>query len=228
MIKSLGSDWSIKPDSIYLFTLDSYTRIMYKDRIILNVSEDDALWMTMSVDSIANIYRAKVVEKIHYLQKKNSLISISLRILEFIGVLLALFLFFKGLNYLIRKWKGYVKKYFIKLKFKPITLRNYKLLNEKQALKITFFAIDIVRYVIMLIVLIIAVPVLFFIFPQTRKLAETLLTYIVTPAKSIAYSIVNYIPNLFTIVIIWLLIHYVIKGLRYISKEIDGGRVVIP
>jgi small-conductance mechanosensitive channel len=227
MITALGGNWGVKPDSIYLFTLDSYTRIMYEDRVIMNVSEDDALWLNMPIDSLANIYREKIVEKVKYLQAKNSLISLVLRILEFIGVLLALILFFKGVNYLTRKWKGQVKKYF-ELKFKPVIIRNFKILNEQQALKILFFTIDIARYLFMLIALIIAVPVLFFIFPQTRDLAVTLFDYIVTPVKSIVYSIIHYIPNLFTIIIIWLLVHYVIKGLRYLSKEIEAGRMTIP
>ena len=224
MIYALGADRSVEPDSIQLFTSDGFTEIMYKDRAILILSEDDALWMNVSLDSLANAYREKIVVELKDLQYKNSFKLFAIHIVEFLGVIIALVLFFRGLNYLAKKLKNYTKKCF-ELKFTPLIIRNYKLLDEPQALKIVFFTIDVLRYILFLLALVIAVPILFFIFPQTRDLAETLFGYIMTPIKSILSSIVQYIPNLFTIIIIWLFIHYIIKGLKYISREIAAGRL---
>jgi len=226
IIYSLGEDWSVNPDSINLFTLGEYTQIMYDDKIILIVSEDDALWMNMPLDSLAKEYREKIVDKVKYLQDKNSLISLAKRIGAFLLVLLVLVLFFRGLNYLAKKLKLVLKKYF-ELKFKPIIVRDYQLLSTKQALKILFGVVNILRYILMFLVLILVIPVLFSIFPQTKDLAETLFGYILTPVKSIFSSIIRYIPNLFTIAIIYLFVHYIIKGLKYISGEIGAGRLKI-
>jgi len=227
MIYRLGEDRSVKPDSIYLSLLDGFIEIMYKDRAIIILSEDDALWMNIPIDSLAKIYREKIVDKIKYLQEKNSLKNTIKRTLMFAGVLIALGLFFYGLNYLSKKIKILLKKY-IESKFTAIVIRNYQLLNLQQAIKIVFFVVNILRYSLMVLGLIIAVPILFFIFPQTRDIAETLFGYILTPIKSILSSIISYIPNLFTIAIIWLFVHYVLKGLKYISNEIAMGRLKIP
>ena len=226
MIDLLGSEWNVKPDSIKLFMSEGYSEIMYGDRAILFLSDDDALWMNMPLDSLANMYREKIIEKVSYLQHINSLKNLFMRIVEFLAVLIGLVLFFSGLNYLFKKLKNYVKKRF-ELKFAPVIIRNYKVLNLQQALNILFIALNILRYILMLLALIIAIPILFFIFPQTRDLAETLFSYIITPIKSILSSIILYIPNLFTIFIIWLFIHYILKGLKYISKEIGSGRLKI-
>ena len=226
MIDLLGKDRSVKPDSIHVFMVDGYCEIMYGDRAILILSDDDALWMNQPLDSLAQTYREKIVEEVKQLQYKNSLIHLIKRIVQFAGVLIALVLFFRGLNYLSRRLKVYVRKQFL-LKFTPVVVRNNQLLNLQQALNIVFFVIHIVRYIFMILGLVVAVPILFFIFPQTRDLAETLFAYITTPVKSIFSSVIDYIPNLFTILIIWLLIHYIIKGIRYISNEIAGGRLKI-
>jgi small-conductance mechanosensitive channel len=226
MIDLLGKDRSVKPDSINIFTLDGYREIMYGDRAILILSDDDALWMNMPLDSLANTYREKIVGEVKYLQYKNSLRHLIKRWVQFLAVLIALALFFRLLNYLSRRFKVYVRKQFL-LKFTPVIVRNNQLLNLQQALNIVFFAINIVRYIFMLLALLIAIPILFFIFPQTRDLAETLFSYITTPVKSIFSSIIDYIPNLFTIVIIWLFVHYILKGIKYISNEIAGGRLKI-
>ena len=226
MINNLGKDRSVKPDSIKLFFLDGYIEILYDDRTVINLSEDDALWMNMPLDSLAKIYREKIVDEVKYLQKENSRKYLIKRIIEFTGVIIALGLFFYGLNYLFRKLKIYVKKR-IELKFTPIFIRNYNLLNLQQALGIVFFAMNILRYALMLVALVFVIPILFFIFPQTRDIAGTLFGYIMTPIKSILSSIFDYIPNLFTIIIIYLIIRYIIKGLKYISMEIEAGRLKI-
>ena len=226
MINMLGRRRTVKPDSISLLTLEGYVEIMYDQRAIIILSDDDALWMNMSLDSMANIYREKIVDKVKDLQRENDRKYLIKRILEFSGVIFALGLFFFGLNYLFRKLKVRVKDY-VEIKFSPIIIRKYQLLNLQQALKIVFFVINILRYILMLLALIIAIPILFFIFPQTRDLADTLFGYIITPIKTIFFSIINYIPNLFTIIIICLFFHYIIKGLRYISKEIESGRLKI-
>ena len=225
-INLLGADRNVKPDSINLFKSTGYTQIMYNDRAIFIVSEDDALWMNLSLDSLANNYKTKIIDTVKSLQDKHSLKNLALRIGKFLLVLLALVLVFSGLNYLFRKSKISVKKY-LESRSSPIFIRKYKLLDVQQMLKVVFFIMNILRYALMLLALLIAVPMLFLIFPQTEELAKTLFGYILTPAKSILLAIIDYIPNLFTIVIIWIFVRYIIKGLRYISKEIESGKLKI-
>ena len=48
-----------------------------------------------------------------------------------------------------------------------------------------------------------SVPMLFAIFPQTEKLALRIFFYIMEPIKMVFKSIIEYIPNLFIILVIW-------------------------
>lgn len=89
------------------------------------------------------------------------------------------------------------------------------------------FFTNISRYVIILLQLLITVPILFTIFPQTEHLAITIFSYLWSPAKLILKGIVNYIPNLFTIFVIWFAIRYVIRGVKYLSDEIESGKLTI-
>jgi len=226
MINMLGHDRSVKPDSINLLFLEGYIEILYDDRAIIILSDDDALWMSVPLDSLAKAYREKIVDKVKYVQEENSRKNLIKRSIEFAGVLIAIGALFYGLSYLFKNLKIHIKKR-MKLKFVPLMIRKYRLLNLKQALNIVFFTMNILRYAIMLTVLIVAIPVLFFIFPQTRSIADTLFGYIMTPIKTIFYSIIDYIPDLFTIIIIYLIFHYILKGLKYISREIGQGKLKI-
>src|SRR5690606_31462890 len=51
--------------------------------------------------------------------------------------------------------------------------------------------------------------------------------YILAPVKSILLAIVEYIPNLFVIIVIWTCIRYLIRGIRYVAKEIENERLKI-
>lgn len=56
----------------------------------------------------------------------------------------------------------------------------------------------------------------------------TLFGYILTPLKSIFASVIGYIPNLFTIIIIYYLIKFLIRGVKFLASEIEGERLKIP
>jgi len=64
MINTLGDDRRVKPDSINLLVLDGYIEIMYNERAIIILSDDDARWMNISLDSMAKVYKEKIVDKV--------------------------------------------------------------------------------------------------------------------------------------------------------------------
>jgi small-conductance mechanosensitive channel len=115
-----------------------------------------------------------------------------------------------------------------KAKFKPLKIKNYRLLDTKQLLDIICFFLKIGKYLVTLLQLIITVPVVFSLFPLTERLANQIFGYILNPLKNIAWGIINYIPNLFTIVIIVTVTRYAIRSLRFFSTQIAKSKLVIP
>ena len=153
-----------------------------------------------------------------------------LEILKQVGkallVIVLLCVIFFLLSFLFKKLKAYILK--SKPIFKPITIRNFVLFNSGKEANFLISAVNILRYIFILIAIVIAIPIIFSIFPQTENIADKLFQYILTPAKMIGKAIVGYIPNLFVIIIIWLCIRYVVKGLKYLTKSIKSGKLKIP
>ena len=77
----------------------------------------------------------------------------------------------------------------------------------------------------MLLQLLITVPLLFAIFPQTKGLAYQIFSYIWNPIKNILVGIVDYIPNLFAILIICFAVQYLVRLVHYLSREVEAGRL---
>ncbi|MDR0289416.1 MAG: mechanosensitive ion channel family protein [Treponema sp.] len=113
-------------------------------------------------------------------------------------------------------------------KIKPFTIKKLKLLSEKQIINAIQFVLRILKYLITAFQLFLTLPIVFRLFPATRNLSTTLFGYILTPLKNIAIGTIKYIPNLFTIVIIILVTHYVLKALKFLSLQITKGKLVIP
>ena len=87
--------------------------------------------------------------------------------------------------------------------------------------------IKVVRIIVILILIYLALPALFNIFPWTKPVANELLGYITTPVKGILLGILHYIPNLLTIAVIYAATHYIVKLVKFIAREIETGSFVI-
>ncbi len=228
-IRLLGDTRSVKPDSIYLLEVDDgeQIEIMYANKVITSVLKEDAMWLGTTLDSLAKKDRDAIVNVVKQLHKKNSFIHILKRIGLFLLVIAIQVALIYGTNWLYRKVRYRVARYAEK-KLKPISIRDYELLTVKRLTQIIMFLFSIFRYIVILIQLIISIPILFSIFPQTKHLAMTLFGYILTPLKSIFASVIGYIPNLFTIIIIYYLIKFLIRGVKFLASEIEGERLKIP
>ncbi len=60
-------------------------------------------------------------------------------------------------------------------------------------------------------------------FPETRYVAQILLTYLTEPVLLIAKGIISHIPNLIMLALIVLVTRYVIKGLRVFFNAVEAG-----
>lgn len=105
----------------------------------------------------------------------------------------------------VRKLKVRIQK-LKDTKLKPISIQDYELLDTQKQVNLLIFLSNLLRYVFMLLQLL-PVP-LFSIFPQTKNLAYQIFSYIWNPVKTIFSGVIEYIPNLFTIFVIWYAVKY--------------------
>ncbi|HEY9195489.1 MAG TPA: mechanosensitive ion channel family protein, partial [Mucilaginibacter sp.] len=87
--------------------------------------------------------------------------------------------------------------------------------------------INIVRLLIILLLVYLALPVLFYIFPSSQSIATQLIGFVVDPLKSILLAIVHFIPNLLTIVVIYLVTRYIVKLVKFVATEIANGAITL-
>ncbi|MDE5814312.1 MAG: mechanosensitive ion channel family protein, partial [Muribaculaceae bacterium] len=226
MISKIGHDGSLRRDSVYLLDNDTYIDIMCGDKVILSVTEQDALWHATDKEKLADIYMSIISDKIHLIKEENSFWKIVKRCALFILVICIQYLLVRLINYLFHKLRRQVIRWKVN-RLKPLVLRDYELLDKRHLCRILIVICNFLRYVVLLLLFIFTIPILFSIFPQTEKLALEIFSYIVDPIKMVLKAIIEYIPNIFIIAIIWYSIRYIVKGLRYLSHEIQTEKLKI-
>ena len=223
-ITALGKRFNLKPDSLYIESSDIVTDVMYDNKVIVSFTDQDGLWEGCTRDQLAAEKRLVILEKLKVMKEEHGFLQLCKRVAYFVLVLVGQFLLFWGTNWLFRR----VKVRIVKLRntrLKPFSIQDYELLDTHKQVKLLIFLASLVRYAFMLLQLLLSVPLLFSIFPQTKNLALQLFSYIWNPVKSILVGIVSYIPNLFTIFVICLAIRYLVRLFRYLAGEVQSERL---
>jgi len=223
-IMQLGKRFTLHPDSVYIESSDIVTDLMYGNKVIASFTDQDGLWEGRSREQLATDKRKIVVQKLKELKEEHSLWQLGKRILYFVLVLAGQYLLFWLTGWLFRKLKVRIQK-LKDTRLKPISIQNYELLDTQRQGNLLIFLSNLLRYVIMLLQLLITVPLLFAIFPQTKGLAYQIFSYIWNPIKNILVGIVDYIPNLFAILIICFAVKYLVRLVHYLSREVEAGRL---
>lgn len=225
-ILELGKRFNLRPDSLYMESSDIVTDLMYDNKVIASFIDQDGLWENCTRDRLAAHNRKVIVDKLKEMKDEHGLWQLGKRILYFVLVLVGQYFLFRLTIWLFKKLKVRIQR-LKDTKLKPFSIQDYELLDTQKQVNLLIFLSNLVRYIIMFLQLLLTVPLLFSIFPQTKSLAYQLFSYIWIPVKSIFTSVVEYIPNLFTIFVIWYAVKYLVRFVHYLANEVKSERLKI-
>lgn len=227
-LEDLYPRFFVNSDSLVMVNNGLSVEVYFRDKIIFSVTDLDEMWLEVPKEIIAKNFIQLIVNDIEHFQKDKSLFKKLQQIGLALLVILLQFLFVKGINYL---YKIKITQWLISKKevwFKGLKIKNYEIVNQESELSAALFIIKLLRFLTIAIILYISIPILFSIFPPTRRIAEVLFSYILTPVKIIVSSVLGYIPDMIIIIVIVLFTRYVIKFLKYIASEIETEKIKIP
>lgn len=226
LIVSLGKRLSLTTDSVYVYESEFTSDIMSGDKVIMSLTDHDALWQNADRHELAVEYANIIDKEISKLHEKYGLREKVKNVLLFILVIAVQIALIYFTTRLFKRFKVYLRKT-AQTKLKPISIKTYEFLDTEKLGYILVFIATILKYVVLLVQLAITIPILFAIFPETKEYASLFFSYVWDPAKDILKSIGSFIPSLFKIIVIYLCFKYLIRGLKYIANEIATGKLTI-
>jgi small-conductance mechanosensitive channel len=112
-------------------------------------------------------------------------------------------------------------------RIKDLTIKDYTLVSSKQGLRLVLSALNFLKWALIFLLLFLTLPLVFSVFPFTQSWAERLFSMVWAPFRSLFVAIWNYFPNLITILVIYFVMKYFIRMVKYIFGEIDNGKLEI-
>jgi len=226
-IEKLSSDYNFRPDSLKVVDNETTTDIVFKDQLLMSVSEPDALWQNTDMQSLAIQLKSRIGAAILQHREETRWQTLLKESLLALFVIVVVILLIYGVNrslkWLLQRISG-KQRWFTS----GIKISDYELLNADRQIYLLNFIFKVVKWFLIILIVYLALPVLFGIFPFTRDLSDLLVGYITSPLKRIGISIWDYIPNLITILVLCIIFRYILRFIAYIRDEVAKGSLTIP
>ncbi|HET7118799.1 MAG TPA: mechanosensitive ion channel family protein [Hanamia sp.] len=226
-IKPLADNFKFAPDSIKIISSETSTDLAFEDRIIMSISDNDALWSNTTRNDLAKDYQKIIGNEVLKYRSAISFKTLAKDIALALLVILIVIFIIKYIGKLFRWTRKRIRHQKGKL-IKGIQIKNYTLFDAGKEMNVILSVNKVVKWILIILVIYLALPVLFGIFPWTKDFADTLFGYILNPVKKIGLAFWNFLPNLITIIVILFVFRYVFRGIKYLKNEIQSGELKIP
>ena len=225
-IREIGEGYDFSLDSFHIEKGFNTNEIFYGDKVVMSVLLSDALWNNQAVDSLAIFNLKKITNAISKYREVNS----TPNRLKRLGWIILVLIFMGLLIFFISKIFKYTKKWLeshLENGINGLKIKDYTLFNSSQELNLVLRINNLLKWVLIIIIIYLTLPLIFGLLPWAKNIADTLLGYVLNPTRKILFAIWDYLPNLFTIFVLVTIIVYIRKGFRYLSKEIESGNLKI-
>ncbi|KOY50943.1 mechanosensitive ion channel family protein [Polaribacter dokdonensis] len=140
--------------------------------------------------------------------------------------ILGIFLFF----FLLKKFFKWLQKKLDKLDrnvlFKKAEVVHFfKFITPRREKHILKFTIRALRIGISIVFLIFYLPFVFHFIPETQEIADTILSYVMSPVNMVVKGFLDFIPGFFFILVIFFGTKYLLKFLKYVTGELEKEAV---
>jgi len=224
-IEKLYKDPFYRSDSLLIAENEGNSDIIYNNNeVIISVGNLDGMWFGKSNANLSKEYLKKIKDTIAKERKAHSLINLAKRLGLVILIIVLLIAMISVLNSLFRKVAGFIsankEKY-----LNGLRLRSVKLITAVHLESALLKMATVVKILTIILVIYLSLPLLFSIFPETEAWTGTLLNWILGPLRSAAKAIIDYLPDLFKVIIIFLIFRYLLKAIRYAFYEVKKGNI---
>jgi small-conductance mechanosensitive channel len=215
------------PDSLQAVAVDNDYYVIYRSRTLLVIQPIDTVGTGMSMEEICNKVISRLNEQLATKSLKFNFLATIRNIGYTVLVVVLLIFIILFLNWIFRKVFRFSEANKARL-FKSVKINEYEFLTAEREYRVAVSLLKVIKIGLIIFIFIIALPVIFGIFPATEGITRKILGYIWSPVRNILLAVVNYLPKLITIIIIYLIFKYLIRFIRFLAREVEDKVLVLP
>jgi small-conductance mechanosensitive channel len=215
------------PDSLVSLMIDNENHVLYRNRTLLVIHPNDTIKTGMTQEEISERVIALLNEHLASKSVKFNFMATIRNIAYTMLVVFVLIIIIWFLNWVFRKIYRYAEIKKERL-FRSIKINNYEFLTAEKEYEVAVNLLKVFKIGLIILLFLVALPVVFSIFPTTEGITRKILGLIWSPVQNILMGVVNYLPKLITIIIIYLIFKYLIRFVRFLSNEVERKALVLP
>jgi len=224
-IRQVYQDPLFNPDSIKLSETELGTEIDYKNHlIIMMVTKVDGLIVNKDDKQLAaeylNLIKTAIVKEKEAHSFVNWLKRIGLVLLIIAGLSLIIFLINKAFRWINKRLTSNRETF-----LSGLTINKIKIFTPEHFEKFVVRLTGLIRFITILFIIYLSLPLIFSVFPETKMWTATLLQWILSPAGKALKGIIGFLPDLFSILVIVFIFRYTIKGIKYFVELVEKGQI---
>ena len=227
MTERLNQLISAKSDLAKITTTDSPygTSILLGDNLLLVVTDDDAKHYHASRQAVAVFFAKRIREAVglaRWQRSRRYLVRAAIYAVVTLAVyVLLVWLVLVGTRKLLASLQPAAAR------LKGIKIQQSELLAGDRIAALLMTCVRLLRAVLLFLFTWIFLAAEFNYFPWTRGHGRQLLNYIIDPITAVGRAFLNYLPNLFYIIVIVAAMYYVAKFVRLLAREVERGNIRI-
>ncbi|NJK49025.1 mechanosensitive ion channel [Candidatus Gracilibacteria bacterium] len=228
-ISAFAKDTEVSLDTLKIVENEEAATVDIRagEQTLVTIADVDAVAAGQSRQELANQYLQTIKESVTEFRASYSvqslirgaaytLIATVVLIASFIAIAKSVPNIYRQL----RRWRG--------TRIPALSLFGTQILSSHRVVDLISEIIKVVRLALFLGLLYLYINLVLSFFPWTKGLARVLFGYIQTALATLGAGLLAYLPNLFFLIVIWLLTSYSLKVIRFLFTEIEQGDITFP
>ncbi len=225
-IENVANDYSIRPEKVDIVHSEIRDDIFISGKFIMSVFDVDAQLVGIEREVLSAVIKRNLTKAIYNYRHERTSETIINRALYAAGATLIIIFILLLIHWGIKKTHTLLERK-LKAKIESLESKSFNLIRSNQ-LWLTIYSLSkVIKLILVLIILFIYLEYLLSLFPWTRGISISLIGIFITPLREFGISILNFIPNLAFLIVIFFVTKYILKLTKIFFNGIEQGNIKI-
>lgn len=225
-IEEAAADLSVPANSLTVVQNEMRDDIFISGKFIMSVIEADANLEGVSRVTLVRVIKNNITRSIIAYREERTSKSLLNKAFYGIGATVITILLLFLINWIVKKFNVWFENK-LKTKIDSLESRSFQMIRSRQ-LWFTFFSfVRGIKFFLFLIILFIYAQYILGLFPWTRAISISLLGFFLKPLSAFGNSILNFIPDLAFLIVIYFITKYLLKLIKLFFSGIEQGSIKI-
>jgi small-conductance mechanosensitive channel len=225
-IEALAKNPTFNPETLHIEDVGEYHQILPDEgrKPIFKVLQADAELEGVLRTELADAIRASIIVSINDYRRDHKPAALAKNALYALASVVALAILLYGVFWGFRRVEGFLE-HRVKLRMQNLEKRSQKIFQGEPLWRRLQSALRLLRTLIVIFFVYGCLNFVLSLFPQTRYTSHLLFEYVFAPLGGMVDAVIDFIPSLVFLVVLFFITRYVLKLASGLFAAIDGKRM---